>query len=329
MRRREFITLVGGTAVTSSLPARAQPKRLPMVALIFASAPLVEMLGSDPASPVARAFVHGLRDLGWIDGRNVVIERRSADGDPQRAPAIIAELLARGVDVVMLGSTRWLHRAMQQATRTIPIVAIFGDDPVAAGLIASLARPGGNLTGVTSTTGPDFYGKRLQLLHEIAPRVTRAAFLATREVLEQVRGVARPARIDLVPVEIERVEQFAEAFATIQHERADALMLSQGPVIDLNTHRILAFASEHRLPTIFSAREAVEAGSLMSYGVSTPSRFRQAARLVDKFLKGAKIGDIPTEQPTTFELVINAKTAQALGLTIPPTILVQADEVIE
>ena len=330
MRRREFITLLGGAAAARSLQAAAQqPKRLPVVALVFGNPPLPEMIGADPISPHARGFVHGLRDLGWIDGRTIVIERRSAEQAPQRAPAIFAELLARGVDVIMMGGEKWLQDAAQAATKTIPTVAIFRDDPVAAGLIANLARPGGNLTGLTAATGPEFFGKRLQLLHEIAPRITRAAFLAPRRQLEQFRDVARPAGVTVLPVEFEVADKLEEAFVTILRERADALMVAGDGPIYFHARRIVAFAAESRLPAMYGAREGVEAGGLMSYGASVPGNFRAAARLVDKFLKGAKIGDIPAEQPTVFELVINAKTAKTLRLTIPPTLLARADVVIE
>ena len=330
MRRREFITLLGGAAVAGSLPSAAQqPKRLPVVALVFGAAPLAEVVGPDPIAPPARGFVRGLRDLGWIDGRNVVIERRSADGEPQRAPAIFAELLARDVDVIMLGGARWLIDAARAATRTIPTVTVFLDDPVAAGLISNLARPGGNLTGVTLTTGPEFHGKRLQLLTELAPRITRVAFLGVPEVLEQYRGVARPAGVAVIPFQIEVAEQYDEAFATILREGADALMVSSGAVNYVGAKRVVTFAAESRLPAMYASREAVDAGGLMSYGTSVPGVWRQAARLVDRILKGAKPGDVPVEEPTTFELVINARTAKALGLTIPQSLIARADEVIE
>jgi len=178
MRRRDFIVLLTGTAVLRALPATAQqPTRPPVVALVAHSVPLAEMGGSHPSQLTWRAFVRGLRDLGWIDGRTVVIEWRSAEGDPRRVPAILAELIARGVDVLVLSGVRWLQDAVQAATRTVPIVALFPEDPVANGQIASLARPGGNLTGVTGTTEPEFFGKRIQLLQHLAPRISRAAFL--------------------------------------------------------------------------------------------------------------------------------------------------------
>jgi len=330
MRRRDLIVLFTGTAVLRALPATAQqPKRPPVVALFAHSVPLAEMGGSHPSQLTWRAFVHGLRDLGWIDGRTVVIEWRSAEGDPRRVPAILAELIARGVDVLVLSGVRWLQDAVQAATRTVPIVALFPEDPVANGQIASLARPGGNLTGVTGTTGPEFFGKRLQLLQHLAPRISRAAFLGARGVLDEFRSAALPAGVTVVPVEIEVAEQFDEAFATILRERADALMVASTGVTYQHSARIVTFASESRLPAIYGTREPVDAGGLMSYGPSARGIYRQMARTVDKFLSGAKLGELPTEQPTTFELIINAKTARSLGLTIAPNLLTFTDEVIE
>lgn len=330
MRRRDFIALVGCAAAAWPVAAQAQqPTRLPVVALVFAAAPMAEMEGPHPVNLVARAFVQALHQFGWIEGRTVVIERRTAEGDPQRAPVLFASLLARGVDVIVLASARWLHEAAQQATRSIPIVADFQDDPVAAGLISSLARPGGNLTGVTATPRPELDAKRLQLLRELAPAITRTAFLATRDVLQQHRGVQPPAGMRVIPVLVDVAEHYEEGFATILRERADALMVSSGPLNYNHVRRIVDFASNNNLPAIYAFREAVAIGGLMCYGTSIPGNFRQVARLVDQILKGARVGDIPTEQPTTFEFAINLKTAKPLGLTVPNTLLVSADEVIE
>ncbi len=298
MKRREFITLLGGATVALSVPATAQQKRLPVVALVNPTIPLARTVGPDPIAPLPRAFVHGLRDLGWIDGRTVTIERRSAEGDPQRAPVVLAELVARDVDVIMLGGLRWLHDAALKATQTIPIVAMFTDNPVAAGLIASLARPGGNLTGVTLATGLEFQSKRLQLLGELAPNIARVAFLAPREVLEQYRGVARTDGVTVIPVQVDFPEQLTEAFAIVQAERADALMVGGGLHHD-NAQRIAAFTAQNRLPGMFPWREGVDAGGLISYGTNVPAAWRQAARLVDRFLKGAKIGRGPSPSPPT------------------------------
>jgi putative tryptophan/tyrosine transport system substrate-binding protein len=330
MRRRQFISLLGGVSAATMLPAAAQqPKRLPIVALVLGVAPLGGMLGADPAISFVRAFVHGLRDLGWIDGRSVVIERRSAEGAPQRAPAIFSELVDRGTDVIMVGGERWLQDAARAATKTIPIVASFRDDPVAAGVISSLARPGGNLTGVTFTTGPEFYGKRLQLLRELVPGISRVAVLAPSAQLEQVRGVPLPAGLTVLPVEADIPDQLENAFATILRERADALMPDGAGVTFFNSQRLLAFAAENRLPAIYTARDLAAAGGLMSYGIAAQVYWGQMARLVARFLDGAGIGSVPVEQPTKFELVINLKTARSLGIPVPAALSVRADDVIE
>lgn len=330
MRRREFIMMLGGASVARSLPSLAQQaKRLPVVGLVAHSVPLAEMAGSDPIQLTWRAIVHSLRDFGWIDGRTVVIERRSAEGDPRRAPAILAELLARGADVLVLPGARWLQDIAQQATRTVPIVASFSEDPVASGQIASLSRPGGNMTGVTATTGPEFFGKRLQLLQELAPRITRVAFVASSGVLEQYRSVTRLSGVTVVPVQLDLAAQIDGAFAAISRERADALMVASSGITYLYFRRFVTFAADTRLPTNYGTREPVDAGGLMSYGPSAQGVFRDMARQVDKFLRGAKVGEVPAEQPTAFEVVINAKTAKWLGLAIPPTLLARADEIID
>ena len=329
LRRRAFITLLGGAAAWP-LAARAQTAgRRPIVAFVHAVIPPAEMAGLDPASPLARAFVHGLRDLGWIEGRTVVIERRSAEGEPQRAPAIFAELVSRGVDVIAMGGSRWLREAAQQATRTIPTVSLFDADPVAEGLVPSLARPGGNLTGVTISTGGEFMGKRLQLLKELAPAVARVACLASSEVLESYRRSAAGTDVPSVFAAVDRSDQFQEAFATIVRERADALVTEGSPIIYVQRSRIVAFAAEHRLPFASNNRESVEEGGLMSYGIKASGLFGDLALYVDRILKGAKASDLPIQQPTRFELVINARTAKALGLTIPATQLATAEDVIE
>ena len=329
MRRRQFLTLVGGFASAHASPSTAQQlKRLPVVAMVNPTIPLSNTIGSDPIATLPRAFVHGLRDLGWIDGRTVIIERRSAEGDPQRAPAIMAELVALGVDVIMLGGLRWLHHAALAATRSVPIVAMFTDNPVATGLIASLARPGGNLTGVTLATGAEFQSKRLQLLTEIAPMIARVAFLAPHEVLEQYRSAVPRPGVAVIPFQVDSPQQYSDAFAAVLAAGADGLMVGGGLHYG-NAQRIAAFATQNRLPAIYPWREAVDAGGLISYGTNVAATWGQAARLVDRFLRGAKIGEVPTEQPTKFELVINANSAKALALTIPPNLIGLADEVIE
>jgi putative tryptophan/tyrosine transport system substrate-binding protein len=273
--------------------------------------------------------MHGLRDLGWIEGRNVVIERRALEGNPQRAPAMFAELLARGVDVMALGGARWLHDAALKANPTVPMVTIFQDDPVASGLIASLARPGGILTGIAQTTGPEFNSKRLQLLKELDPRIARIALVGPRAVLEQDRGIAHPTGVAVLPIGLDADDQLDEVFANILRARADALMVVGSAITYGSGQRIVAFASENRLPAMYAFREAVDAGGLMSYGSNVPDNFRQMARLAGNILKGAKPADLPVEQPIKFEFLINAKTAKALGIAIPHMVLALANEVIE
>jgi putative ABC transport system substrate-binding protein len=297
--------------------------------MVYSIGTVAEMSGTDPLGVNMRSFERGLRDWGWIDGRTVSIERHATEGDPKRAAVILAEIAERKPDVILLGGARWLHEAAQRATRTIPIVAPFGEDPVADGLISSLARPGRNLTGVTRTPGPEFYGKAIEFLREVAPGIKRLAFLAPREALSAFRTIAQLADVSVIPVPVDATEQLDAGFASIMQHKADGLLVPSGPVFLQNANRIAAFAIENKLPGLFGMRQSVEAGGLMSYGPSIMVLYRQMARQVDSILKGARPEDIPTERPTTFELVINAKAAAKLGLSIPRTLLVLADEVIE
>ena len=329
MRRRQFLAVAGG-ALACPLAAHAQQaKRLPIIAMIYSVGSVAEMAGVDPLGVNMRALERELRDLGWIDGRTVTIERQSTEGQSERAAAILAEVVARRPDVILLGGARWMHEAALRATRTIPIVASFGEDPVAAGLISSLARPGGNLTGVTRATGPEFYGKASQFLRDAAPGIRRLAFLAPRETLDAFQAIAPSVGITVVPVQADTSEQLDASLANILREGADALLVPSGPIFLQHAKRIAAFAVENKLPALFGMRQSAEAGGLMSYGPSIVVLYRQMARQVDRVLKGVRPEDIPTERPTTFELVFNAKAATALGLAIPPALLVLADEVIE
>ena len=328
--RRQFITLFGGAVATWPHAAQAeQSKRLRVVALVFAAAPAADMAGLDPRNIIARAFVHGLRDLGRIDGRNIIIERHTAEGKPERAEAIFDDLARRRVDVIVVAGARWLQNKAQQATRTVPTVTVFPEDPVASGLIASLAHPGGNLTGVTQTTGPEFHSKQLELLKELAPNISRVAFLAEQEFLEQYRAAVIPPGLKIIPIRVEVGEQYDEAFAVVHRERADAMIVGGGPVGHFHVTRLAAFAAKNGLPAIYAYRDAVAVGGLMSYGTSAPGLYRQVARFVVRILDGARPEDLPTERPTKFELVINIKTAKTLGLTVPPMLLARTDEVIE
>ena len=330
MQRRAFVQ---GLVVTAMLPhangARAAD-RLPVVGVVFGAAPVGDLAGPEPINSGMRAFLQVLSERGWVEGRTVIIERRSLEGQPERAPAIFADLAARGVDVIFYAWTRASHDAANKATPTIPLVALFFSDPVADGLIASLARPGGNLTGVTDDTGPEVAAKRLQLLKELAPGIARVAFIGQREFFDSYRRhpAAEPPAFF---AQVDRPEQYDEAFAAIERERLDALCVLEGAMNFVHRGRLVALAAAHRLPTIYPYNEAVEEGGLVSYGslITLADQFRQLAGMVDKILRGAKPADIPVERPTKFGLVINARTAKALGLTIPPLLLARAVEVIE
>jgi putative ABC transport system substrate-binding protein len=333
VRRRDFLQILpGAVAVAMARPFVAHAQRTaapPTIGWVVGDPTLAEISGPDPINLPARAFLHGLRDLGWIEGRTVVIERRSAEGRHERVPEIIAELIARGVDVIFIGATDWLVEAAHRATRTIPIVAVFNRDPVATGLVASLARPGGNLTGLTTTTGRELYEKRLQFFKELVPKTERLAFLGTTLAWEAYRSGTDSAAAPSIFTAVDQEEDFDRAFATLLRERADALLVSHGPIMFINIQRIVAFAAANRMPAAYPWREASEAGGLMSYGSSARGLFRQAAGYVDRILKGGKPAEIPIGQPTSFELAINLRTARMLGLDVPAALLARADEVID
>jgi putative ABC transport system substrate-binding protein len=328
MRRRDFIGLVGGAAAWP-LVTRAQQAKMPTVGWIVGDIPAAEIAGPDPASLPARAFLHGLRDLGWVEGRTITIERHTAEGRAERAAQIFAELVARKVDAIFAGAADWVVEAAHKAIRTIPIVAIFNRDPVATGLVASLARPGGNLTGLTTTTGPELYEKRSQLLRELVPNIGRVAFLGTQLAWAAYRSGAEASPVPHVFTPVDRPEDFDRAFAAVRQARVDALLVSHGPLLFTNIPRIVAFARDTNLPAAYPWREACEAGGLMAYGSSAQGLFRQAAAYVDRILRGARPADLPIERPNRFELTVNLKTAAALGLAAPDAILARADEVIE
>jgi putative ABC transport system substrate-binding protein len=326
MRRREFITLLSGAAVAWPLAARAQqPVRLPTIGFMGATTP-------SAGGQLLAAFVARLRELGWIDGRNVAIEVRWAEGRGERFAEIAAEFVRRKVDVILTHNTPPVLAA-KQATSVIPIVFATAGDPVGIGVVASLARPGGNVTGL-SGEATDTAGKRLELLREVVPGLRRLAILAnvgsayTTLELSQVWPTARLLSLEATVFEIQRTEDIALAFEALKG-RADALYVTPDPVTIVNRVRISTLALGARLPTIYAVREPVEAGGLMSYGPNWPHMFRRAADYVDKILRGTKPADIPVEQPTKFDLVINLTTAKALGLEVPPSLLARADEVIE
>jgi putative ABC transport system substrate-binding protein len=277
------------------------------------------------------AFRQGLRDLGYVEGQSITLEYRFAEGKEERFPELAAELVRLKVDVVFaVGAVA--VQAAQHATETIPIVFVGVGDPVGQGLVASLGRPGGNTTGLISHD-PELMGKRLELLKTAVPGVTRVAYLwhatgvSTRH-LQDTETAARGLGMQLYPVEVRDPYLFDQAFATMAEAHADALITPPSAAFFGRRTQLVDLALQTRLPGIFPERELAEAGGLMAYGPSVPANYRRAATYVDKILKGAKPGDLPVEQPMKFELVINLKTAKALGLTIPPTLLFQADEVI-
>ena len=326
MKRREFITLLGGAAAVWPLAARGQQRE---------KLPTIGFLGAASASAMKSwldAFVARLRELGWIEGRTVAIEIRWAEGRRERVAEIAAEFVQLKVDVIVTSATP-PTLAAKQATAVIPIVFAAVSDPVGPGLVASLARPGGNVTGLANQTS-DTAGKKLELLREAVPGLRRLAIMANvgnpASVLEmgEVQATARTLGLEVTTSEIRRAEDIAPAFEALK-DRADALYLGPDPLMNTNRTRVNILAVGARLPTMQGAREYVEAGGLMSYGPNFPDQFRRVADFVDKILRGTKPADIPVEQPTKFDLVINLTTAKALGLEVPPSLLARADEVIE
>jgi putative tryptophan/tyrosine transport system substrate-binding protein len=314
-----------------------QAGNVPRIALVISTSSVAQMLGSDPIHPHIRAFVHALRDLGYVEGRNILITRRSAEGKPERLPDIFAELIRDKVDVIVTATTP-VVRAAKQATSTIPIVmATIGDDPVTLGLVASYARPGGNVTGIGYRSWA-LEVKLFELLKETIPRASQVAYLYPSAWLEgrpialafkEAFDAADALRLTLLPVGVASAEEFPEAFTTITRQRADAVLVPyfgfnfahQGLIVDL--------ATRHRLRSFYGFRDAVTAGGLMAYESSVETSYRRAATYVDKILKGAKPADLPIEMDMKYNLVINLKTAKTLGLTIPPSVLARADEIIQ
>jgi len=289
------------------------------------------------AAPHAReAFLQGLRDLGYVEGRNLVIEYRDAEGKPERLPALAAELVALRVDVIVAPPTP-AALAAKQATRTLPIVFAVATDPVTSGLVTSLARPGGNVTGL-SILAPELVGKCLEHLKQAVPGVSRVAVLwqpgglperTDKDLRKEAEVAARGLELRLQFVEARGPADFDKAFSEITRARAGALTVLTSNIFSNERRRLVDLAAENRLPAVYPWREFVDAGGLMAYGPNVADLLRRAATYVDKILKGAKPGDLPVEQPTKFELIINLKTAKALGLTIPPSLLLRADQVIE
>ena len=326
MRRREFITLLGGVAVVWPLTARAQQAaRLPTIGFLGSTTPAAQ-------SQLTAAFVQRLRELGWIEGRTVTIEYRWAEGRSERLAEFAAEFVRLKVDVILTHNTPPVLAA-KQATSVIPIVFATAADPVGTGVVASLPRPGGNVTGLSSQT-PDLAGKQLELLREVVPGLRRFAILANPDnsyvalEVREIRAATRTLGLEAALFEIRRAEDIALAFEGLKG-RADALYILPDPLLFTNRLRINTLALGMRLPTMHMLREYVEPSGLISYGPNWPDQWRRAADYVDKILRGAKPANLPVEQPTRLDLVINLTTAKALGLAIPPTLLARADEVIE
>jgi len=330
MKRREFITLFGGAAATWPLAARAQQPagRVYRVGYLAGGSQQTQLY-------LIKAFEEGLRSLGYRVGQNIVIEYRFADGEVQRLPALAADMVRLGVDVIVSGNSLSTVAAMK-ATSTIPIVMTSSADPVSAGFVASLARPGGNVTGFSLDGGNEgeMQGKRLGLLKETLPNLTRVGMLWNPDGLvparlESMREVTQPLGLKLVAVEARGLDTLEQAFATMVREQMQAFILVADTVLFNYRQQIGVMALKNRLPSTSSLKEFAEAGLLLSYGPDFQPLYRGAAVFIDKIFKGAKPADLPVERPTRFELVVNLKTAKALGIDIPPTLLARADEVIE
>ena len=308
--------------------ASPQARKVYRIGLLFPNTPALVA-----RSPRVAAFVQGLQDFGWVEGQNVTFERRFAEEQLGRLPELAADLVRLKVDVIVAAAAP-SARAAKDATSTIPIVMLDPGDPVGSGLVGSLARPGGNLTGVTSIA-PDLTGKRLALLKEAVPGITRVAVLFNAAIppaevaMKEVQAAGRTLGLHIQSAPVQGPKGLDEAFGAISQEQANGLIVFPDPLTFSNQEAITNFAVKNRIPGLFGAKEFVEAGGLMSYGPSYPSMFRRGAHYVDRILRGAKPGDLPVEQPTQFELVINSKTAKALGLTIPQSLLVRADRIVE
>ena len=323
--RRAFLGTVAGGVATLSLaaPSRAQ-ERMPRVGFISEAG---------AADPFLVAFRAGLHDLGYVEGRSVVVVTRYAQGLLERVPAFAAELVREKVDVLVVGGTVSAKSA-GEATARVPIVFALAGDPVGSGIVSSLGHPGGNITGI-SNLSPGLLPKQLELLRTAAPRVSRVGIVynpanpATIPALEETREAARSMAVELQVLEVRRPDELSGALAALGRWRAGALIAVSDPVVGSRLRELSREALRHRLPAMYSRREFVEVGGLMAYGPSYEDNYRRAAIFVDKILKGARPGDLPVEQPTRFELVVNRKTAGVLGLALPPALLLRADRVID
>jgi putative tryptophan/tyrosine transport system substrate-binding protein len=324
MKRREFITLLGGAAASWPLAAHAQQPTMPVIGFLSSRT-------QTQAQYIISAFLLGLKDTGYSEGQNVAIEFRFAEGQNDRLPALAADLVRRQVAVIVAGGT---SGPAKQATTTIPVVFTTGVDPVEVGLVASINRPGGNITGVSFYSGA-LSGKQLELLREIAPKSTEIGLLinpkapASRPQANDAQAAIRAVGLQLQVLNASTEPEIETAFATLARIPNSALLVSVDPFFDSRPDQLSTFAAQYRVPAVYNLREFVQAGGLMSYGASITDAYRQAGLYAGRILKGDKPGELPIQFPTKFELVINLKTAKALGLTVPPALLARADEVIE
>jgi putative ABC transport system substrate-binding protein len=327
MRRRDFVTLLGGAAVAWPLAARAQQPVMPVIGFLSS-------VSSNYMALHAPAFRQGLNETGYVEGQNVMIEYRSAEGQYDRLPSLVADLVDRKVAVILATGGSDPAKAAKAATATLPIVFVSGADPVKAGIVTSLNRPGGNVTGV-SLLGSALEAKRLGLLHEIVPGAASIGVLVNPKFPDadlQLRELQEAAGVIKQPINIVRASTESEidmAFATVAQQGAGALLVVQDAFFVSQREQLVALAARYKLPAIYPQREFAEIGGLISYGTDFAGSYRQAGIYVGKILKGAKPADLPVMQPTKFELVVNLKTAKSLGLTIPESFLLRADEVIE
>ena len=323
MRRRDMLVALGGTAIAWCRSAQAQQRALPLVAFL---SPRTSEANID-------AFRRGLRDLGYVEGQNIALEVRSAEGDNRRLPALAAELAALKPDLIVTNSNIAI-RAVKEAAGTISIVMSVGGDAVALGFAQSLSHPGGNLTGQT-ILATDVLGKRLQMLHEIVADPSCVAVLGVAgadydpDAPRELAAAAKALGVALVPVSVADVNELPAAFAEITRHQCRATVVMSVPLFVMASRQLIDLAAEHHIAASYDNRLIVKAGGLMSYGPDTVDMIRQSAKYVDKILKGAKPAELPIEQPTKFVLAINIKTAEALGLTVPPSLLARVDEVIE
>jgi putative ABC transport system substrate-binding protein len=333
MRRRDFITALG-TAATWSLAARAQqPSKMKRIAFVRPAGPVSEV--SVSGSPYYRAFFEELSRLGYVEGQNLGVERYSGEGRPERYAELARDVVNTHPDLIIAVAAR-LSLDFKTATTTIPIVSLI-NDPIALGLVQSIARPGGNITGVTISGGLQLIGKRMGLLVEAMPKLSTVSYLVSRPYWEDPRGVAAREAAKQAGISLKAAllgsafdeAEYQRVFRSMEQDRADALMVSDEAEHTPNRATIVELAAKGRIPTIYSYREFVEVGGLMAYSIDLADMYRRLANLIDKILKGANPGDIPFYQPTKFELSINLKTAKALGLELPAMLLARADEVIE